>query len=454
MKRKLLIIEDELSVAKQLRWGLDKDYDITIATTPEKAKSLLASGMFHVATLDLGLPPDPDNPKQGFAILEEVPALAPHTHVIVITGNAEKENAIRAIALGATDFCAKPIDLNVLKIILHRTFKIYGLEEENRQQQCRNFADNSFCGMIGSSSVMQDIFRQFTHASKTDYPVLITGSTGTGKEMAAHAIHSLSSRSEKQLIIINCGAIPENLLESELFGHEKGAFTGATGRKIGKFEQADHGTIFLEEIGELPQSLQVKILRVLQEGTIDRLGGNKTIALDIRIIAATNRDLRAEIETGTFREDLFYRLSVVPVHLPDLKKRPEDILLLAHAFLKKEAEKLQRQVSFAPATLTALANHNWPGNVRELQNRIKRALGTTQDKIITLTDLGFDKTVMEHQEKKLSTLKQARDAAEYSGISHALALSGYNISRAAKLLEISRPTLHDLVKKHCIDTGR
>lgn len=454
MKKKLLIIEDELSVAKQLRWGLDKEYDITIATTPEKAKALLASGIFHVATLDLGLPPDPDNPRRGFSLLEKMPTLAPHTHVIVITGNAEKENAVKAIGLGATDFCAKPIDLNVLKIILARTYKIHKLEEENRQQQCRNFANNSFCGMIGSSSTMQEIFKQFTHASKTDYPVLVTGNTGTGKEMAAQAIHSLSVRAEKPLIIINCGAIPENLLESELFGHEKGAFTGASNRKIGKFEQANQGTIFLDEIGELPQSLQVKLLRVLQEGTIDRLGGTGTIKLDIRTIAATNKDLKTEVENGKFREDLFFRLSVVPIHLPDLKERSEDVLLLAHTFLREEADALQRQVSFARAALTELASHSWPGNVRELQNRIKRALGTTQDKTITSTDLGFDGTAETYKKQKLSTLKEAREAAEYGAVSQALALSSYNISHAAKLLEISRPTLHDLIKKHNIDTGR
>ncbi len=454
MKPKLLIIEDELSVAKQLRWGLDKEYDITIATTVEQAKPLLASGVFRVATLDLGLPPYPDSPRQGFSLLEEIPALAPHCRIIVITGNAEKENAIRAVAMGAADFCAKPIDLKVLKIILSRTFKIHKLEEENRQQQCRNYEKGTFCGMIGSSSIMQEIFRQFIHAGKTDYPVLLTGNTGTGKEIAAQAIHSLSSRAEKPLITINCGAIPDNLLESELFGHEKGAFTGAVNRKLGKFEQADHGTIFLDEIGELPQLLQVKLLRVLQEGTIDRVGGTETIKLDIRIIAATNRNLQEEIENNRFREDLFYRLNVVPIHLPDLTKRPEDILLLAQSILRQESEKLQRQTSFTPAALAALAGHPWPGNVRELQNRIKRALGSTQDKIITQADLGFQQENNNGESQKLLTLKQARNSAEYSAVSQAMVLSNNNISRAAKLLEISRPTLHDLIKKHNIDTGR
>ncbi|WP_457577105.1 PEP-CTERM-box response regulator transcription factor, partial [Desulfomarina sp.] len=447
MKPKLLIIEDELSVAKQLRWGLDKEYDITIATTVKQAKPLLASGVFRIATLDLGLPPYPDSPRQGFSLLEEIPALAPHCRIIVITGNAEKENAIRAVAMGAADFCAKPIDLKVLKIILSRTLKIHQLEEENRQQQCRNYEKGKFCGMIGSSTVMQEIFRQFIHAGKTDYPVLLSGNTGTGKEIAARAIHSLSSRSDKPFITINCGAIPENLLESELFGHEKGSFTGAAKRKTGKFEQADHGTIFLDEIGELPHTLQVKLLRVLQEGTIDRVGGNETIKLDIRIIAATNRNLAEETENNRFREDLFYRLNVVPINLPDLKERQEDILLLAQDCLNRESEKLQRKASFAPAALAARATHPWPGNVRELQNRIKRALGSTQGKIISLTDMGFQQSDVKEENQKLSTLKQARESAEYSVVCRALALSNNNISRAAKLLEISRPTLHDLIKK-------
>ncbi|BCL62028.1 sigma-54-dependent Fis family transcriptional regulator [Desulfomarina profundi] len=356
--------------------------------------------------------------------------------------------------MGAADFCAKPIDLKVLKIILSRTFKIHKLEEENRQQQCRNYEKGKFCGMIGTSPIMQEIFRQFIHAGKTDYPVLLSGNTGTGKEIAARAIHSLSSRSEKSFITINCGAIPENLLESELFGHEKGSFTGATKRKIGKFEQADHGTIFLDEIGELPHTLQVKLLRVLQEGTIDRVGGNETIKLDIRIIAATNRNLEEETEKNRFREDLFYRLNVVPIHLPDLTKRPEDILLLAQDCLARESEKLQRRASFTPKALAALTAHPWPGNVRELQNRIKRALGSTQDKVITLTDLGFQQIDGKEENQTLSTLKQARDSAEYSAVCKALALSNNNISRAAKLLEISRPTLHDLIKKHGVATGK
>ncbi|MDL2122104.1 MAG: PEP-CTERM-box response regulator transcription factor [Deltaproteobacteria bacterium] len=449
MKKNLLVIEDENSVAKQLQWGLGKEYEITIVSDAGQARPLLASGVFPVATLDLGLPPYPDTPQEGFELLEEISSLAPHTRVIVITGNAEEENAVKAIALGAADFCAKPIDLKILKIILSRTFKIHELEETNRRLQRQTSQSGLLCGMLGISPVMEEVFERLKHVSKTDYPVLIIGETGTGKEMAARAVHSLSQRAEKTLIIINCGAIPENLLESELFGHEKGAFTGAAGRKIGKFERADQGTIFLDEIGELSLLLQVKILRFLQESTIERLGGTKTIAMNVRIIAATNINLENAVKQGTFREDLFYRLNVVPLRIPDLNERPEDTLLLAHNFLLEETRKLQRgQTSFSQAAIAALTAHDWPGNVRELQNRIRRALGTTINRVITPVDLGLEDMPMEQEEQKLCTLKDARKTAEKNAVRRALAMSGNNISQAAKLLEISRPTLHDLLKKH------
>ncbi len=455
MKKKLLIIEDENSVAKQLRWGLDKEYEITTVSDADQARPLLASGVFPVATLDLGLPPYPDTPRQGFELLEEISSIAPHTRVIVISGNAEEENAVKAIALGAADFCAKPIDLKLLRIILSRTFKIHELEEANRRLQRQTIQSGSLCGMLGVSPVMEDMFKRIKHISKTDYPVLITGDTGTGKEMAACAVHSLSQRAEKPLVIINCGAIPDNLLESELFGHEKGAFTGAAGRKIGKFEQADQGTIFLDEIGELPLLLQVKILRFLQESTIERLGGTKTITLNARIIAATNMNLEDAVKQGTFRDDLYYRLNVVPLRIPDLNERSEDTLLLAHSFLQEETRNLQReQTSFSPAAIAALTAHDWPGNIRELQNRIRRALGTTMDRVITPVDLGLEEIPMKQEEQKLSTLKEARETAEKNAVRRALALSGNNISQAAKLLEISRPTLHDLLKKHGISNDK
>ncbi len=449
-KKRLLVIEDEISVAKQLKWGLGKDYEITVASEADEARQLLSAEVFPVATLDLGLPPTPDTSQQGFSLLERMSSLAPYTKVIVITGSTEEKNAIRAIALGAADFCPKPIDLKILKIILSRTFRIYELEEANRRLQRQTNETGSFCGMLAVSADMGKLFERIRQVSETDYPVLICGESGTGKEMAARAIHSQSRRASKPLIIINCGAIPENLLESELFGHEKGAFTGAAGRKIGKFEQADHGTIFLDEIGELPLALQVKILRFLQEHTIERLGGTKTITLDVRIMAATNTNLEEAVRRGTFREDLLHRLNVVPLKIPGLRERTEDILLLAHRFLQEEVYKLQRgQVTFSPAAAAALTAYAWPGNVRELQNRICRALSTNTGRVIEPGDLGLEDAASE-QNEKLLTLKSAREEAEINTIRRALAITGNNISQAARLLDTSRPTLHDLVKKHGI----
>ncbi len=452
---KLLIIEDESSVAKQLKWSLGDDYDISIAEDAEKARQLLRTGVFPVITLDLGLPPHPSNPKEGMKLLGEMSNLSPHTKVIIITGNSEKDNAVQAIALGAADFCTKPIDLNVLQIILRRTFGIHELESTNRKlQHLAHQTENVLCGMIGISEAMTKVFSTIRKISATNYPVLITGDSGTGKEMAAHAIHELSPRSNKPLIIINCGAIPENLLESELFGHEKGAFTGAVARKIGKFEQADEGTVFLDEIGELPLAMQVKLLRCLQESTIERIGGTTTIHLNVRIVAATNIDLRAAIKKGTFREDLFFRLNVVPVKLPPLIERSEDILFLAQKFLKTETRLLNAgRVILSPASMAALSYHNWPGNVRELQNRIRRAISLFDGKLITPEDLGLEENHSDLlNQEKLFTLQEARTKAEINCIQKALALTGNNISQAAKLLETSRPTLHDLINKHMIAT--
>ncbi len=455
MKKKLLIIEDELSAAKRLKRILKKEYDITITGKVEQAKKLLASGVFPVVLLDLGLPPSPNTPQQGFALLEEIPSLSPHTRVIVITEHTEKENAVRAVALGAIDFCAKPVDLQVLQIILSHTFKIQELEQANLRPQYQEYKSESLCGMIGISPPMNKVFELIRLAAANDYPVLITGKTGTGKEMTAKAIHRLSSRAKKPLITINCGAIPENLLESELFGHEKGAFTGAATRQIGRFEQADQGTIFLDEIGELPLSLQVKLLRFLQESTIERLGGTQTITLNVRIIAATNINLEDAVKEGTFREDLFYRLNVLKLRLPDLKERQEDILLLAHNFLIEESQRLGRkQPSFLPATLAAIANHNWPGNVRELQNRIRGALGTTTGRALSPVDLGLEDAPETTEKQTLPTLREARETAEKDVVRRALALTGNNISQAARLLDISRPTLHDLIKKHGIQRDK
>ncbi len=450
-KEKLLIIEDEASVARQLRWSLGDLYDITIAADGKKARHLLSSQAFPVATLDLGLPPSPDTPLEGFKLLKESRNLAPQTKIIVITGNSEQENAIKAVAAGAVDFCEKPIDLNTLTIILKRTFRIWKLEEINRQLSEQNDQVVSLCGMLGVSPAMQKLFSSIRKVSRTAYPVLITGASGTGKEMVAHAIHQLSPRSKKAFVIINCAAIPENLLEGELFGHEKGAFTGAVARKIGKLEQADSGTVFLDEIGEMPLAMQVKILRFLQEGTIERVGGNQTLSVNARVIAATHNDLELSTSEGIFREDLYFRLNVIPIHLPPLNARREDIMMLAQHFLRREAQSLNSgRVCFSPCAISALLAHDWPGNIRELQNRIRRALSVYSNQTITSIDLGLEEKNFRNVDETVQTLQEARGQAEHQCIRQALLMTGDNISQAAKLLQISRPTLHDLLKKHGI----
>jgi len=450
-KERLLIIEDEASVARQLKWSIGEDYDITIAPDADKARQLLACGAFPVATLDLGLPPSPDTPQVGLKLLEDLATLAPFTRLIVITGNSEQRTAVIAVASGAVDFCSKPIDLKVLKVVLDRTFKLHALQEAGRQFRMHSDQCDSLCGMIGVAPVMQSLFAMIRKISANDYPVLISGESGTGKEMVAHAIHELGPRCTNPMVIVNCGAIPENLLESELFGHERGAFTGAVARKHGKLEVANKGTVFLDEIGELPLAMQVKILRCLQEGTIERIGGNQTLSLDIRIIAATNTDLKKAVDEGVFREDLYHRLNVVPIELPSLQERPEDIMVLAQHFLRKEAGSLKiGRVAFSPAAISALSSHGWPGNVREVQNRIRRALAIFSGPTITPEDLGLDACPPDSAGEKLMTLQAARDRGELHCMKQALLLTGNNIAQAARLLKTSRPTLHDLIKKHGI----
>ena len=456
MKPSLLIIEDEAALAKQLKWGLSDEYAVMTAGTVEKARSLLGSGSFPVATLDLGLPPAPDVPREGFRILEDLPQLSPHTKVIVITGNAERENAMRAVALGAVDFYSKPLDLDVLRIILRRAFRMADLEAANRRLREEKAEGGAFCGMMGTAPAMLELFDRVRQVAGTDYPVLIRGESGTGKEMVARAIHTLSPRADKPLVVINCGAIPENLLESELFGHEKGAFTGATTRRAGRLEQADEGTVFLDEIGDMPLSLQVKLLRFLQEGTLERVGGNQTLSLDVRVVAATHVDLDQALAEGRFREDLFYRLNVVPLTVPPLRERPEDVLLLGRHFINEESARLERgRIGLSPAAVAALADHSWPGNVRELKNAVCRAMAICSEKTIQPTDLGLSpaKNAKTVEEGPLMTIREAREAAEVNAVRQALAATDGNITQAAKLLEVSRPTLHDLIKKHGVEEG-
>ena len=450
-KERLLIIEDERSVATQLKWSLDREYDIAVAGDAGKAEKLLATGDFPVATLDLGLPPAADTTEEGFRLLEASGRIAPGTKVIVLTGNSGQDNAVKAVALGAADFCPKPIDVDILKIILSRTFRLAALEASNRRLREEAGKGGSFCGMLGVSPVMRKAFALIKKVSATGYPVLVSGDSGTGKEMVAHAIHQLSPRCGKPFVIINCGAIPESLLESELFGHEKGSFTGATARQYGKFEQAEAGTVFLDEIGDLPLSMQVKLLRFLQAGTLERIGGSRSIPVNARVIAATNKDLQQAVFDGRFREDLYFRLNVVPIHLPLLKERSEDIMLLAQHFLRTESKSLRAgQLSLSAAAMAALSGHDWPGNVRELHNRICRALSMASAQTITPEDLGLDESSQHQEDLPFYTLQEARDQAERRCVRQALLRTGNNITQAARLLKTSRPTLHDLMKKHGI----
>ncbi len=450
-KNNLLIIEDDPSLAKQMKWGLSGTYEIVITNDVKQAVRYLGSGAFPVATMDLGLPPHPNTTEEGFGLLQKLPEVAPDSKIIVITGNAEKENAVKAISLGATDFCNKPVDLEILKIILDRTFKIYELEKANRELREGGGDVTVFQGMLGASAVMKKLFSLIRQVSVTDYPVLIQGESGTGKEMVAHAIHQLSRRRKAPFVIINCAAIPEKLLESELFGHEKGSFTGAIARKIGKFEQAENGTLFLDEIGDMPMDLQAKLLRFLQEGTIERVGGTDTKMLNVRIVAATNVDMDKAVQDGRFREDLFFRLNVVPITTPPLKERREDILLLSRHFIIEESRNLRRgRVSLSAHAAAALTSYSWPGNVRELQNRIRRAMVTTVDSVISPVNLGLSEPERLPEDPGTLTLKEARDLGERKAIEMALCITGSNITHAAKVLGITRPTLHDLLKKHGI----
>jgi len=447
-------------LSKQLKWGLRQLYNVTTTGNVKKARKLLKTAFFPVITLDLGLPPSPDTPKEGFRLLEEMPKLAPYTKVIVITGNDEKDNAIKAISSGAVDFCAKPIDLAILKIILERTFQISELEKETRRSEQLEEAEHSLCGMHGKSKVMKDLFSYIRQVSDTDYPVLIQGESGTGKEMVANAIHQLSSRSNQSLVTINCAAIPENLLESELFGHEKGSFSGADTLKIGRFEKADKGTVFLDEIGDMPMALQVKLLRFLQEDTIERVGSTETLKLNVRILAATNVNIQQAVHEGRFREDLFFRLNVVPINIPPLRKRPEDILFLVNLFMEQESGNLKRtDISLSRSAQKALKKHLWSGNIRELQNSIRRALAGLEGNVITPEGLGLGDTVPESSESdeftemtSVITLKNARIEAECQAVRAAMASAGNNITKAAKLLGTSRPTLHNLLKKYSLNS--
>ncbi|WP_040464241.1 PEP-CTERM-box response regulator transcription factor [Erythrobacter sp. NAP1] len=446
-KPTLLVIEDDEGLQAQLKWAYE-DFEVVIAGDRDSAIAALRSEAPAVVTLDLGLPPDPDGTTEGFAVLDAIMELKPDTKVIVASGHGARESALRAIERGAYDFYQKPVDIDALGLIVRRAFNLHAIESENRRLVANASEDKTVLGrLITGAPEMVKVARTIERVASTSVSVMLLGASGTGKELLAQGLHETSNRADKPFVAINCAAIPENLLESELFGHEKGAFTGAVKTTEGKIESANGGTLFLDEVGDIPLPLQVKLLRFLQERTIERIGGRKTIAVDTRIVCATHQDLEQMIRDGTFREDLFYRLAEIVVRIPGLAERHGDAVLLAKAFLKRFATEMNPAVSgFAPDGLAAIDAHDWPGNVRELENRVKRAVIMAEGKLVGAADLDFDGE--DEESSDVLNLKAAREQADRRVIRHALARSEGNISSTAKLLGISRPTLYDLLKQY------
>ncbi|HAW37450.1 MAG TPA: PEP-CTERM-box response regulator transcription factor [Erythrobacter sp.] len=447
-KPKLLIVEDDEGLQAQLKWAYE-DFDVILADTRETAVAAVRAEEPAVVTLDLGLPPDPDGTSEGFAVLEAIMAIKPDTKVIVASGHGARESALRAVEEGAYDFYQKPVDIDTLGLIVQRAYRLHQIESENRRLAEQIGDERTVLGsMITAAPEMAKVARTIERVAPTNVSVMLLGASGTGKELLARGVHDCSVRKDGSFVAINCAAIPENLLESELFGHEKGAFTGAVKTTPGKIELADGGTLFLDEVGDIPLPLQVKLLRFLQERTIERVGGRKAISVDTRIVCATHQDLEAMIGAGTFREDLFYRLAEIVVKVPPLSDRPGDAVLLAKHFLTRLAKEMNPQVKgFAPDALAAIDSWAWPGNVRELENRVKRAVIMADSKLVTAEDLDLTQSAADGADIALN-LKAAREQADRRMIRQALARSEGNISNTAKLLGISRPTLYDLLKQY------
>ena len=444
---KLLVVEDDPGLQAQLKWAYE-DFDVTVVGDRAAAIAALRAEEPAVVTLDLGLPPDPDGTTEGFATLEEILAIKPDTKVIVASGHGARESALRAIACGAYDFYQKPMDFEEMALIVRRAYRLHVIEAENRALAARAGEGNRVLGrMITAAPEMLRVARTIERVANTNVSVMLLGASGTGKELLAKGLHEASGRAGA-FVAINCAAIPENLLESELFGHEKGAFTGAVKTTEGKIEQAHGGTLFLDEVGDIPFALQVKLLRFLQERVIERIGGRKSIAVDTRIVCATHQNLEAMIADGRFREDLWYRLAEIVIKIPTLAERPGDAGLLAKHFLTRFAKEMNPQVKgFAPDALAAMDSWPWPGNVRELENRVKRAVIMADGKLVSAADLDLNAPQQQEGELPLN-LKSARESADRRVIRHALARSEGNISSTAKLLGISRPTLYDLLKQY------
>jgi two-component system NtrC family response regulator len=442
---KLLVVEDDAGLARQLRWAYDA-YDVVIAGDRAGAIEALRTHEPAVVTLDLGLPPDPDGTSEGFATLADILALKPDTKVIVASGHEARESARDAIARGAWDFYAKPVDIDTLGLIVARAFHVHALEAENARLASLAGGDTVLGSIVTNSAEMLKVARTVERVAQTDVSLLVLGASGTGKELVARGLHDASRRAKGPFVAINCGAIPETLLESELFGHEKGAFTGAVRTVEGKIEQAQGGTLFLDEIGDVPLPLQVKLLRFLQERVIERIGGRKAIPVDVRIVCATHRDLPAMVADGGFREDLWYRLAEMVVRLPTLAERPGDAVLLARHFLRRHAPAINAQVrALAPDAADAIAQWGWPGNVRELENRIKRAIIMAEGKTLAAADLDLPAGA---GDPLPINLRAVREAADRRAIGDALARADGNISATARLLGISRPTLYALIKAY------
>ncbi|AVZ78813.1 PEP-CTERM-box response regulator transcription factor [Zoogloeaceae bacteirum Par-f-2] len=442
MRRTLLIVEDDPALQKQMRWAFDA-FDTVVADDRESAIAQLRRHEPAVVTMDLGLPPAPDSVDEGLRLLGEMLDLAPNTKVIVLTGQHDRDNAVRAVGMGAYDFFAKPFEPELLSLTIERAFRLHDLQAENQRLQAAR--GSALDGLLTRDPAMLRVCRTIEKVAQANVAVALLGESGTGKEVLARGLHALSPQSSGRFVAINCAAIPENLLESELFGYEKGAFTGAVKQTPGKIELAHKGTLFLDEIGDLPMSLQAKLLRFLQERVIERIGGREGIPVDVRVVCATHRDLKARIAEGLFREDLYYRLAEIVVEIPPLREREGDAALLAHAFVQRYADQNRRGgMKLTDEALDAIAAHRWPGNVRELENCLKRAVIMAEGNRITAADLGLEAV---EADAEFFNLRRVRDEAERQAVLRVLARTNGNIARAAEMLGISRPSLYDLMHR-------
>jgi two-component system NtrC family response regulator len=447
----VLIVEDDLALQKQIKWSLDR-FETVTAADREEAIAVSRRASAPVVTMDLGLPPDADSVSEGFALLESLLALDPATKVIVLSGQSDRANALRAVEMGAFDFMAKPLEADLLNMTVERALRVYELQAENARLRAMAPSE-PLAGLITRDAQMLRLCRTVEKVGPSNATVMLLGESGTGKEVLAQGVHVASKRSGR-FVAINCAAIPDNLLESELFGYEKGAFTGASKTTVGRIETADGGTLFLDEIGDLPSALQAKLLRFLQERRIERLGGRSEIAVDVRVVCATHRDLQSLITAGQFREDLYYRLAEIVVEIPPLRKRSGDAVLLAQAFLKRFAAEQRVSLRFADDALGAIERHEWPGNVRQLLNVVKRAAIMCEGQRVGREDLGLTDDEAQAPSDDTLDLRVVRDAAERQAVVRALGRSNGNIAKAAELLGVSRPTLYDLMNRLSIKTER